>query len=89
MKVAGLRCQRVLSAIHSNGISPASRISEEPDDGSLILDLGLLDHASDSQRVEDLPHRLRMVLGQDRDDRIADCRDVGLGAPDPFYGPGI
>src|SRR6516165_8478521 len=62
-----------------------THVTEQADDRALVLDLGLVDYAADGKGIEHLPHRLRMALRQDLDDRVLDGLDRRLGPAIPFY----
>ena len=59
-------------------------LGEQPDHRPLVFDLVLLDHAADRQGIEDLPDSLRIIRGQDVDDRRG-MRDLRLSTSEPFY----
>ena len=66
-------------------VAGLAHIHEEPDYRLLILAFDLLDEAAHGERVEDLPHRLRVIFLKDLADRVADRGDGRLGAAGPFY----
>jgi hypothetical protein len=64
----------------------ASHLNQEAADGRLVFGLGLGDHASGDELIEDLPHRHGLILLDDLVDGVADRLDGGFGAAAGFCG---
>jgi hypothetical protein len=75
---------RVVRKPLKRDLAGLAHVNEQPDDRALVLDLGLRDHAPHRERVEDLPHRLGVILGQNVDDGGTDAGDVDFGATVAF-----
>src|SRR5262249_20278108 len=57
----------------------------QPDDGLVVLFLGLLDDGAGDELIKNLPHGHRRIVFDHLDDGIADCGDLGPGPARPFY----
>jgi len=76
---------RIVCDPPERNVAVLAHLNKEPDDGLLVLNLGLFDQAAHGQRVEHLTDGLRMVLREHAANGAADRGDRGLVAAKPFY----